>query len=417
MGYLVIQTDNNKTFRVIDGQQRMITLSILILAVLKSLSDLVEQDTDAQNNQTRIDSLRNSYIGYLDPVSLVPRNKLKLNRNNDDFYRQKLVPLLPLPQRGLNTSERLMKNCFNWFYERVQRTYLTGEALAGFVDFIVDKLFFTAITVGDDLNAFRVFETLNARGVQLSSADLLKNYLFSVVDAADPHETEINEMESLWGRVIGKLGSEKFPEFLRVYWNSRNRTVRKNDLFKAIRRSIRTKQEAFSLIRELDVNTDLYVSLRNPNDEMWIGKQEVAAHLMELKLFQVRQPFSLLLAAYYTLTTDRFLRILKACTVISFRYNIIGGLNPNEQEKVYNETALKIREQSQFQLSWLGEVYVPDDSFMTEFSNKSFKRTGRNHKIVKYILAKIERSAYHSDIDVFSDFVLRRACIARKSEQ
>ncbi len=262
MGYLVIQTDNNKTFRVIDGQQRMITLSILILAVLKSLSDLVEQDTDARNNQTRIDSLRNSYIGYLDPVSLVPRNKLKLNRNNDDFYRQKLVPLLPLPQRGLNTSERLMKNCFNWFYERVQRTYLTGEALAGFVDFIVDKLFFTAITVGDDLNAFRVFETLNARGVQLSSADLLKNYLFSVVDTADPHETEINEMESLWGRVIGKLGSEKFPEFLRVYWNSKNRTVRKNDLFKAIRRSIRTKQEAFSLIRELDVNTDLYVSLK-----------------------------------------------------------------------------------------------------------------------------------------------------------
>ena len=71
MGYLVIQTNNNKTFRVIDGQQRMITLSILILAVLRSLSDLVEQDTDAQNNQTRIDSLRNSYIGYLDPVSLV----------------------------------------------------------------------------------------------------------------------------------------------------------------------------------------------------------------------------------------------------------------------------------------------------------------------------------------------------------
>ena len=43
----------------------------------------------------------------------------------------------------------------------------------------VDKLFFTIITVTDELNAFKVFETLNARGVRLSATDLLKNYLFS----------------------------------------------------------------------------------------------------------------------------------------------------------------------------------------------------------------------------------------------
>ena len=41
MGYLVLQTSNNKNFRVIDGQQRITTLSILILAVLKSLNELV----------------------------------------------------------------------------------------------------------------------------------------------------------------------------------------------------------------------------------------------------------------------------------------------------------------------------------------------------------------------------------------
>jgi uncharacterized protein with ParB-like and HNH nuclease domain len=36
---------------------------------------------------------------------------------------------------------------------------------------------FTTIFIGDELNAYKVFETLNARGVRLSSADLLKNYL------------------------------------------------------------------------------------------------------------------------------------------------------------------------------------------------------------------------------------------------
>ena len=44
-----------------------------------------------------------------------------------------------------------------------------------------DKLFFTVITVADELNAYKVFETLNARGVRLSATDLLKNWLFSVL--------------------------------------------------------------------------------------------------------------------------------------------------------------------------------------------------------------------------------------------
>ncbi len=402
MGYLVLQTTNNKNFKVIDGQQRMITLSILILAVIKALNELVEKDIEADKNKARIDSFRSSYIGYLDPVTLISSNKLKLNRNNDDFYRQKLVPLVKLPTRDINASEKLMKSCFNWYFENL-RIHSSGEALASFVDKIVDKLFFTTITVSDELNAFRVFETLNARGVQLSSADMLKNYLFSVVDANQPHVSEINEVESLWGFIIGKLGSEKFPEFLRVFWNSKNKTVRKADLFKAIRKSIATKAQVFQLLRQLEASADIYIALRNPNDETWKGEQKIVSHLQELKIFQVRQPFSLLLTAYEQLDLDGFRKVLKACSVLSFRYNVIGGLNPNEQEKVYNEVALNMQKNKVFDSKMLENINPQDDSFETEFSNKSFKRTSRNHKIVKYIFAKMERHLYHSDIDLFSD--------------
>jgi uncharacterized protein with ParB-like and HNH nuclease domain len=45
---------------------------------------------------------------------------------------------------------------------------------------VARKTLFTTIFIGDELNAYKVFETLNARGVRLSSADLLKN-LFSIV--------------------------------------------------------------------------------------------------------------------------------------------------------------------------------------------------------------------------------------------
>ena len=85
---------------------------------------------------------------------------------------------------------------------------------------------------------FKVFETLNARGVRLSATDLLKNYLFSVFSRGNPHESEISNLEDRWEGIVGLLGSESFPEFLRVFWNSRNRLVRKADLFKVIRNAI-----------------------------------------------------------------------------------------------------------------------------------------------------------------------------------
>ena len=403
LGYLVLQSKDDKHYKVIDGQQRITTISILILGVIRLLKKMVEEGVDAQRNEMRMEAFRNSYIGYLDPVTLIPKNKLSLNRHNDRFFSSKLVPLEKLPLRGLNASERLMKNCFEWFVRKLEQTYSTGEKLAAFIDTTVDKLFFTVIAVNDELNAFKVFETLNARGVQLSSSDLLKNYLFSVVDANAPHPTEIAEVESAWSTIMGKLGSEKFAEFLRFYWNSHFKTVRKNDLFKTIRRNIRNKAEVFELIRNLERSADVFIALKNPDDELWRGREQVSRHLRVLKIFQVRQPFSLLLAGYEDLGDNGFQKLLKHLTILSFRYNLIAGRNPNDQEVIYNELALSIRKDQQYHSAALKRIDLSDDVFATSFSNKEFPRTSRNHKIVKYILGKIEREKYAADLDLTSD--------------
>jgi uncharacterized protein with ParB-like and HNH nuclease domain len=223
MGYLVLQSSDSKRFDIIDGQQRMTTISIMILAGLAYLDDLVAADLDAANNRRRKEQLQNSYIGYVDPVSLVLRSKLELNRYNNRFYQTYLVPLERIPQRGLNASEHQLRKAFVCFKARLQtRLGLhsdSGKNCAAFIDALVDKLFFTVITVTDELNAFKVFETLNARGVRLSATDLLKNYLFSLISTAEIHEVEVQSLEERWERIVGLLGSESFPEFLRVFWN------------------------------------------------------------------------------------------------------------------------------------------------------------------------------------------------------
>lgn len=402
MGYLVLQTIDNKKFTIIDGQQRLTTLSILILAVLKRLNDFVEEGVEVENNELRITTYRNTYIGTLNTITLISDNKLKLNRNSDDYYRNYLVLLKKLPLRNTNTSEKNMRSCFEWYYKKIRR-YTSGEDVANFLETIVDKLFFTVITVTDQINAFKVFETLNARGVQLSSADLLKNYLFSVIDASSPHHTEIEELEKLWSRIIGKLGSKKFEDYLRYYWNSKHKTVRKNQLFKVIKNSIHTKKDTFSLIRDLEESADVYIAIQDPESEIWNGKPDIIRALKELKLFQIKQTNSLLMAAYKHLDLNSFAKVVKSCAVISFRYNIIGGLNPNEQEEVYNRIANGISKNKSFNLMDFQSVYLSDVNFENDFKTKQFRRTSKNHKIVKYIYAKIERHSFNNDINSESD--------------
>ena len=363
----------------------------------------LENNVEKEDNERRIKTFRDTYIGYLNPVTLISDNKLKLNRNSDEYYRTNIVLLKNLPLRNTNSSEKQMRDCFNWFYAKISKQFKTGKALAGFIDSLVDKLFFTVIEVTNQINAFKVFETLNARGVQLSSSDLLKNYLFSVVDSTRPHRSEIDELEILWSSIIGKLGNKKFEDYLRYFWNSYNRTVRKVHLFKTIKKSILSKQQAFNLIRQLRDNADLYMAIQEPESEFWTDLQVVRKALRELKLFNIKQTHSLLIAAYRNLDNKRFLKLVKMCVIISFRYNVIGGLNPNEQEDVYNKIAQKISSTKALHIEDLRPVYVLDNNFVHNFASKQFKNTTRNHKIVKYIYSKIEAYYYNNEISPESD--------------
>lgn len=409
MGYLVLQSQNNKAFDIIDGQQRLTTLSLFVLALLNNLKKLIDEGVDPGNNQKRADQLRNSFIGYLDPVSLVPTSKLTLNRNNDSFYQNYIVPLQKLPKRNLKSTEHRMRKAFEWFDRKINQEYTQredGALLAGIIDQLSDKLFFTVITVDDELNAYKVFETLNARGVKLSSTDLLKNYLFSVVDRAKQDPRELENLDERWEKLLGKLGSESFPEFLRAHWNSKNKMARASELFKRIRSGIADRQDVFELVREMELDADTYAALSNPEDTLWEANQR--PYIGELRMFSVRQLFPLLLAAYRRLNTDDFTKLLKACSIISFRYNVIGSLPANEQERIYTKTAVDISSGDLQNLAdilhQLRSLYPDDTAFVTAFQEKRLRTTqSRNKRIVRYILFSIEKQYSQHDYDMDSD--------------
>jgi hypothetical protein len=410
MGYLVLQSADDKLFEVIDGQQRLTTLSIIVLAILRNLQKLVDQEIDTDNNKARMDQIRSSYIGYLDPVTLIPRSKLTLNRNNDHYYQGYLVPLKSLPVRGFKASEHAMRKASDWFERRILE-YLNdqqledlqkGAALARLLEGMADKLFFTVITVSDELNAYTVFETLNARGVRLSATDLLKNYLFSVLHKGGVDEREMSALDDRWERLVSRLGESDLPDFLRVHWMSRHGLIRQPELFKTIRKQITTREHVFSLLNDLDSDVDPYLALTSPESAILPPVARQNAQL--LKLFRVKQPFALLVAARRILGDADYQSLLRVIVVISFRYNVIGSQQAGEQERVYSRVAVGVSSGSistlQAIVDGLRNIYPNDDSFRASFASKELKTTdSKNNRIVKYLLAEIERQSHQDNVD------------------
>lgn len=400
MGYLVFQSDDEKEFSVIDGQQRLTTVSLIIIASLYILDDMVHKNIDKENNQKRLKQFRNNFIGFTDSVSLVTKAKLTLNRNNDDFYRNFICPLEDLPLRGLTKSQRSLAEAVKYFKGRITETINIedGASLAQFVESLLDKLLFTTISVSSDLNAYRVFETLNARGVQLSVPDLLKNYLFSLIDSQKKiDDLELQRLEDQWDFIVKQLGTIDFTKFVTAHWNSYHPTSSRGQLFKRIKSEINDREDAFEYLKNMQNSVGLYAALHNADDEFWLVEEYKNARksIRLLNLFNIKQPFSMLITAYKKLTAERFCKLIKSIETISVRYNIIGSRQANIQDKIYNNIALQVHKDELSNINSINNAlrgtYPNDKDFKEDFRLKSM-RTLQSPKKARYLLGEIEMS-------------------------
>lgn len=396
MGYAVLQGVDDDQFLIIDGQQRFATLSIFVLAALRLLTEWKDRGIDSNNNEERIEELRRGFIGYKSSASLTTTSKLFLNRNNDDFYQSYLLRLRTPPAKSrLKPSQKLLWEAFEYFSKKLTEKFSTSQSGAEVAEFVEKRvgnnLVFSTIQVNDDLRAYQVFETLNARGVKLSSTDLLKNYVFSVVHKTSP--ADIHEVERQWQSINNLLAEEDLPTFVRHYWNSQHSLARKRSLFRDIKEQIKLRDQAATFLNELEAAAPLYVAFSKPEDATWSPEQKVWVEALDL--FGVSQCYSLLFAAKSRWPVSDFTSLLRLSVIFSFRYSVIGGLNPNALEDAYNKAAVGVAKGTLNSVATvfheLRGVYPSDDKFKSDFAVKSLNTNGnRWKKLARYILRNIE---------------------------
>ena len=410
MGSVVLQNIDGKNYYIIDGQQRFATLSILILALINKIRILADNDVDKEANRERVEILMNQDIGQKDPTSLRYSSKLSLNENNDAFYQQRLVAFKePVNRMKLSDSEKLLWNAYLFFSKVIDEQFkqdLSGERIAYFLNDIVgERLMFIQIVVENELNAYTVFETLNSRGLELTSTDLLKNYLFSLVAKS---ETDLRQVRAQWKKIIDIVGLKAFPIFLRQYLNSRMNLISKEYLFKAVKQMVQDGEQVFALLDELEKNAYVYIALFTPDDVLWENDKEIREDIRALTLFRVTQCNSLLMIAYDKLSVADFKKVLRAIVSLSFRYNVIAKLQTNDMEKVYNRASVRIFKSEDITVRQILEdirpIYLNDEDFKRYFEHKVMNtNNSATRKLVRYILYKVEAAlpnGLHADFEI-----------------
>jgi len=416
MGYIVLQHKENDVFEVIDGQQRLVTLSLIILAAMKQIQGFIDQNIEKSDNQERLQVLTDRFVGSKNPVSLRVESKLSLNRNNGTYFKSICSNLKPPEHRSITSTNKLLAKAFSFFTKKKMGD--SGSEVAAFIENFSSAMIFTKIVVQNDLNAYKVFETLNARGVKLSTPDLLKNYIFSVVTKDDDvSDEELNDLDERWSEILGQLGESNFTDFVRYHHNFQAKMVTKKELFSSVRKLAQTPESAHVYLDSLANYAPVYASLLSPHDEWWSREEGVYSsakgYLEGLKLFSIKQPFTVLMVAFNKFSAEEFIKMVRYLYVLSIRYNVICHFSPNEQEKRYNQMAIKVFNGEYKRASHVknGDEFralYPDD---VEFVNalKFYKMPSRqSSKKIRFLLAEIEKHLGH-DVD-YNRVVLEHVC-------
>ncbi len=401
MGYLVLQRLEKGEFEIIDGQQRLITMNLILVAGMKKFQDLIDNGIEVEDNKKRVETFFETLIGQLDTVSLKVKGKLFLNRNNQNHFKDICSEMGAPNLRGLSKTNKLLNKGFTFFYKKDMGS--NGQEIARFIKILINNMIFTKIVVQDTLNAYKIFETLNARGVQLSTPDLLKNYIFSVIAKNDDvRDEKLDDLDLEWSKIITQLGQQNFTDFLRYHYMFQNKLTTKKALFKSIRILCSTQEKAYNYLKSLVKYATIYSTLQNPYDEWWKNQNEeyneVPFYLEAMKLFGLKQHFMILMIAFTELSAKEFIKTLKYLYMIAIRYNVICHNSPSEQDKVYNQIAMKIYTGEYKRASAIKnsiefkKLYPSDDVTKSSFEYLSFSSRTVAKKI-RFLLTEIENNA------------------------
>ncbi len=200
---VLIKSEGVSRAEVIDGQQRLTTLTILLAAMACA--------HDATNAQDFKD-----YV--LEPgkkmEGIEPKPRLSPRERDRDLFRVyvqgfRLPELVSRDPAGLdNEAQRNVRANAAFLLREIEARFATPEAVAAFARFLLNRCFLVAVTTPTQASAFRVFSVMNSRGLDLQATDIVKADVIGKI----PNEAVRQAYSEKWEATEVELGREGFND-------------------------------------------------------------------------------------------------------------------------------------------------------------------------------------------------------------
>ena len=261
------------------------------------------------------------------------------------------------------------------------------------------------IQLDNEEDAYIIFETLNTRGKELTSSDLIKNYLSRMLPAAN---AQLDRVKLIWQEVNDKIdqapGQVTFNTYLLHYWLSKYEYTSNNKLYYSVKKHI-NKDNANTFLLDLRKCANIYRAFYEPSYHKW-DKQEhkIKSAIEAIDIFNIRSALPLLLAIMRRYQDDGISKkqtesLVSALEKFIFAYTSIattqstGGLSmmysslarklniatvEADKNAIFNEVKNSLREK-----------YPLEEVFKTKLKQLQYtEKYTKDRNLIRYILGK-----------------------------